>query len=163
MKTPLFILIVSMFFWLSLASAQSNKIVFGPLEGNDAGVLTVRNGEAIEVDISGIEPNDFGTAQAKIVEQTNDSRIADALLIGTGFGAPEQLFESMAPRTFGITVCFAPNVGHPKTPRDEPQCSSQLDERSKRGSGSTASDHRRRWRLESQFALAASKSVTTYW
>ncbi len=51
MKTPLFILIASMFFWLSLASAQSNKIVFGPLEGNDAGVLTVRNGEAIGIEL----------------------------------------------------------------------------------------------------------------
>ncbi len=32
------------------ASAQSNKIVFGPLEGDDAGVLTVRNGEAIGIE-----------------------------------------------------------------------------------------------------------------
>ncbi len=35
----------------SPASAQSNKIVIGPLEGDDAGVLTVHNGEAIEVEI----------------------------------------------------------------------------------------------------------------
>jgi hypothetical protein len=28
-----------------------NKVVFGPLEGNQAGVLTVRNGDAIEVEI----------------------------------------------------------------------------------------------------------------
>lgn len=34
-----------------LASAQSNKIVFGPLEGEDAGVLTVRNGEDIEIEM----------------------------------------------------------------------------------------------------------------
>ncbi len=33
------------------ASAQSNKIVFGPLEGDDAGVLTVRNGEAIGIEL----------------------------------------------------------------------------------------------------------------
>ncbi len=32
------------------ASAQSNKIVFGPLEGDNAGVLTVRNGEAIGIE-----------------------------------------------------------------------------------------------------------------
>lgn len=35
----------------TIASAQSNKIVFGPLEGDDAGVLTVRNGEAIEIEL----------------------------------------------------------------------------------------------------------------
>ncbi len=38
-------------FSLSIASAQSNKIVFGPLEGDDAGVLTVHNGEAIEIEM----------------------------------------------------------------------------------------------------------------
>ncbi len=36
---------------VATASAQSNKIVFGPLEGDDAGVLTVRNGEAIEIEL----------------------------------------------------------------------------------------------------------------
>ena len=51
MRTLRFILFASMFFWLSLASAQSNKIVFGPLEGDDAGVLTVHNAEAIEVEL----------------------------------------------------------------------------------------------------------------
>ncbi len=38
-------------FSLSIASAQSNKIVFGPLEGDDAGVLTVHNAESIEVEL----------------------------------------------------------------------------------------------------------------
>ncbi len=33
------------------ASAQSNKIVVGPLVGDDAGVLTVHNAEAIEVEL----------------------------------------------------------------------------------------------------------------
>jgi hypothetical protein len=51
MKTPLFILIAFMLLGLSSASAQSNKIVFGPLEGDDAGVLTVRNGEAIGIEL----------------------------------------------------------------------------------------------------------------
>ncbi len=35
----------------SSAFAQSNKIVFGPLEGDDAGVLTVHNGEDIEIEM----------------------------------------------------------------------------------------------------------------
>ncbi len=38
-------------FGTASASAQSNKIVFGPLEGDDAGVLTVRNGEDIEIEV----------------------------------------------------------------------------------------------------------------
>ncbi len=46
-----FMLIAFMLLGLSSASAQSNKIVFGPLEGDDAGVLTVRNGEAIEIEL----------------------------------------------------------------------------------------------------------------
>ena len=33
------------------ASAQSNKIIFGPLEGDSAGVLTVHNGEDIEIEM----------------------------------------------------------------------------------------------------------------
>ena len=33
------------------AFAQSNRIVFGPLEGDDAGVLTVRNGDDIEIEM----------------------------------------------------------------------------------------------------------------
>lgn len=36
---------------LSLAAAQSNKIVFGPLEGDDAGILSVHNGEDIEIEV----------------------------------------------------------------------------------------------------------------
>ena len=36
----------------ALVSAQDlNKVVFGPLEGDDAGVLTVSNGEAIEIEM----------------------------------------------------------------------------------------------------------------
>ncbi len=50
MKRVLFISLI-MSFTAAVASAQSNKIVFGPLEGNDAGVLTVHNGEAIEVEL----------------------------------------------------------------------------------------------------------------
>ena len=35
----------------SSATAQGlNKVVFGPLEGDDAGVLTVLNGQAIEIE-----------------------------------------------------------------------------------------------------------------
>jgi hypothetical protein len=36
---------VAVLLWLTSAFPQSNKIVFGPLEGDDAGVLTVHNGE----------------------------------------------------------------------------------------------------------------------
>ncbi len=47
------VLFVSLFalFAASIASAQSNKIVFGPLEGDNAGVLTVHNGEDIEIEM----------------------------------------------------------------------------------------------------------------
>ena len=38
-------------FGVKTASAQSNKIVSGPLVGDDAGVLTVHNGEAIEIEL----------------------------------------------------------------------------------------------------------------
>ncbi len=44
---PLLIVI----FGLATASAQSNKIVFGPLEGDEAGVLTVHNSEAIGIEM----------------------------------------------------------------------------------------------------------------
>ncbi len=36
---------------INLASAQSNRIVFGPLEGNDAGVLTVSGGDEIVLEM----------------------------------------------------------------------------------------------------------------
>ena len=38
-------------FGVTTASAQSNKIVFGPLVGDSAGVLTVHNGEDIEIEM----------------------------------------------------------------------------------------------------------------
>ena len=38
-------------FTAAIASAQSNRIVFGPLEGDDAGILTVHNGEDIEIEM----------------------------------------------------------------------------------------------------------------
>jgi hypothetical protein len=38
-------------FSVAIASAQSNKIVFGPLEGDTAAVLTVHNGEHIEIEM----------------------------------------------------------------------------------------------------------------
>ena len=38
-------------FGVAVASAQSNRIVFGPLVGDDAGVLTVHNGEAIGIEM----------------------------------------------------------------------------------------------------------------
>ena len=38
-------------FSVTIASAQSNKIVFGPLEGDEAGVLTVHNNQAIGVEL----------------------------------------------------------------------------------------------------------------
>ncbi len=38
-------------FSIAIASAQSNRIVFGPLEGDDAGILTVHNGEDIEIEM----------------------------------------------------------------------------------------------------------------
>ena len=44
-------LTIILLFPLWLASAQSNKTVFGPLVGDDAGVLTVSNGEAIEIEL----------------------------------------------------------------------------------------------------------------
>jgi hypothetical protein len=50
MKRVLFITLIALFA-AAVASAQSNKIVFGPLEGDDAGVLTVHNGEDIEIEI----------------------------------------------------------------------------------------------------------------
>ncbi len=47
----LFEILIVMSVLTASASAQSNKIVFGPLEGDDAGVLTVRNGEAIGIEL----------------------------------------------------------------------------------------------------------------
>ena len=44
-------LTIILLFPLWLASAQSNKTVFGPLVGDEAGVLTVYNGEAIELEL----------------------------------------------------------------------------------------------------------------
>lgn len=37
--------------FINLASAQSNRIVFGPLEGDDAGVMPVRGGDDIELEM----------------------------------------------------------------------------------------------------------------
>ena len=37
--------------WLTSAFPQSNRIVFGPLEGEDAGVLTVQNGQNIGIEL----------------------------------------------------------------------------------------------------------------
>ncbi len=49
-KLPLALLIILS--GTALASAQDlNKIVFGPLEGDEAGVLTVHNGEDIEIEM----------------------------------------------------------------------------------------------------------------
>jgi hypothetical protein len=48
-KLLLFIMLSVVAF--GLASAQSNKVVFGPLEGDDAGILTVYNGEDIEIEM----------------------------------------------------------------------------------------------------------------
>ena len=42
---------IAVLLWLTSAFPQSNKIVFGPLEGDDAGVLTVRNGENIGIEL----------------------------------------------------------------------------------------------------------------
>ncbi len=50
MKKALLLTII-LLFPLWLASAQSNKTVFGPLVGDDAGILTVYNGEAIELEL----------------------------------------------------------------------------------------------------------------
>jgi hypothetical protein len=50
MKKLLWIILVIPFI-PSSAFPQSNKIVFGPLEGDDAGVLTVHNGEDIEIEM----------------------------------------------------------------------------------------------------------------
>lgn len=50
MKNVLSISLMALFA-ASIASAQSNKIVFGPLEGDNAGVLTVHNGEDIEIEM----------------------------------------------------------------------------------------------------------------
>jgi hypothetical protein len=51
MRTLRFILFALIFLGMSEVSAQSNKIVFGPLEGDDAGVLTVHNAEAIGIEM----------------------------------------------------------------------------------------------------------------
>ncbi len=51
MKTLRFLLAAIIFSGSSSSLAQSNKIVFGPLEGDDAGVLTVHNGENIEIEM----------------------------------------------------------------------------------------------------------------
>ncbi len=50
MKRVLLISLIALFA-ATVAFAQSNRIVFGPLEGDDAGVLTVRNGEEIEIEV----------------------------------------------------------------------------------------------------------------
>ncbi len=51
MRTLGFILFAFISLGMSETSAQSNKIVFGPLEGDEAGILTVHNGEAIGVEL----------------------------------------------------------------------------------------------------------------
>ena len=50
MKRVLLISLIALFA-ATVAFAQSNKIVFGPLEGDDAGVLTVHNGENIGIEL----------------------------------------------------------------------------------------------------------------
>ena len=42
---------IAVLLWLNSAFPQSNKIVFGPLEGDNPGVLTVRNGEDIQIEM----------------------------------------------------------------------------------------------------------------
>lgn len=42
---------MTLFMAPSVFSQDLNKIVFGPLEGDEAGVLPVRHGEAIEIEM----------------------------------------------------------------------------------------------------------------
>jgi hypothetical protein len=51
MKTIVFSLMLTILLAGPVFSQESNKIVFGPLEGDSAGVLTVHNGEHIEIEM----------------------------------------------------------------------------------------------------------------